>query len=74
MAKPTEFTPFPEPRTADDAPLVTHAGFAYRCTGCGGPVPDGAWLAEDIADGMVIGLRVTAGQGGPVVHACGTAS
>lgn len=72
MAKAPKFSPFPEPKTSDDTPLVTHAGFQYRCTGCGGDVPDGAWLAERVKDGMVVGLLVTAGQGGQVVHACGT--
>lgn len=66
------FEPFPEPKAAGDLPLVQHAGFAYRCTGCGGEVPDGAWLDEDIAKSKVIGIRATAGQGGPVVHACGS--
>jgi hypothetical protein len=69
MAK---FKPFKVPTEPGDTPLVTHAGFAYRCTGCGGEVPDGAWLDEDVKDGKVVGLTVTAGQGGPVVHACGS--
>ncbi len=67
-----EFVPFPAPRTADDKPLVTHAGYQYRCTGCGGDIPDGAWLDEDIRDGMVVGLVARKGQGGPVAHACGS--
>lgn len=66
------FKPFPEPKAPDDLPLVQHAGFAYRCTGCGGEVPDGAWLDEDVVDGTVKGLRATAGPGGPEVHACGS--
>jgi hypothetical protein len=66
------FTPFPAPVRSGDVPLVVHAGYQYRCSGCGGDVPDGAWLDEDIADGQVVGLRATAGQSGPVVHACGS--
>lgn len=72
MAKAAKFTPFPEPKTPEDTPLVVHAGTAYKCSGCGGPVPDGARLDEDIKDGQVVGLSVTQGIGGPVVHACGT--
>lgn len=71
-AAKTSFTPFPEPKTGEDVQLVVHAGFQYKCSGCGGPVPDGAWIYEDIRDGMVVGLKVTSGLGGPVVHACGT--
>jgi hypothetical protein len=66
------FTPFPEPLEQTDVPLVVHNGFQYRCSGCGGDVPDGAWLDEDIADGMVVGLLARHGQDGPVVHACGS--
>lgn len=71
MAK---FTPFPAPVKTGDTPLVTHAGFAYRCTGCGGDVPDGAWLDEDVKDGTVVGIAATAGPRGPLVHACGSRS
>jgi hypothetical protein len=72
MAPKPKFEPFPEPRKQGDTPLVVHNGFQYRCSGCGGDVPDGAWLEEDIDDGMVVGLLVRAGQGGHVVHACGS--
>lgn len=71
MAKAPKFTPFPVPVRSDDKPLVRHAGFQYECTGCGGPVPDGAWLYETVEDGTVVGLRATAGQGGDEVHRCG---
>lgn len=74
MAKVAKFVPFPEPKIPEDAPLVVHAGVQYRCSGCGGPVPDGAWLYEVVEDGMVTGLKVTHGQDGPVVHACGSAA
>lgn len=67
-----DFTPFPVPRTAEDKPLFTHNGFDYKCTGCGGPIPDGAWITEDVEGGMVVGLLVRKGQDGPVVHACGS--
>lgn len=67
------FTPFAVPVGHDDVPLVQHAGAAYRCTGCGGPVPDGAWLYETVEDGLVVGLRATAGAGGHDIHRCGKA-
>lgn len=66
------FTPFPEPKTSTDLPLFVHNGADYKCSGCGGSIPDGAWMDEDISDGTVVGLRATAGQGGTVVHACGS--
>jgi len=52
----TSFTPFPVPRRPEDTPLVVHAGADYRCSGCGGTVPAGAWLFETVRDGMVVGL------------------
>jgi hypothetical protein len=67
-----KFTPFPQPIHADDTPLVRHAGAAYKCSGCGGHVPDGVHLAEQIKDGMVVGLVARLGWDGPVVHKCGT--
>lgn len=89
MAK-AKFTPFPVPRDVDDTPLVTPHGGQYRCSGCGGPVPAGAWLFEAVEDGMVVGLlaRLAGATGvnphayhsavdhadGEVVHACGTAA
>lgn len=67
-----KFKPFPEPRDPQtDTPLVTPAGPLYRCTGCGGTVPDGAWLTETVTGGMVVGLIARAGKDGPVVHECG---
>jgi len=67
------FTPFPEPRERGDTPLVQHAGSTYVCSGCGGPVPDGAWLHETVVDGLVVGLLARAGNDGPIVHQCGRA-
>jgi hypothetical protein len=69
--KPT-FTPFKNPVHPDDTPLVQHAGFEYKCTGCGAPVPDGVHIYETVEDGMVIGLKVRRGLEGPVLHACGS--
>lgn len=69
-----EFTPFPVPVNSGDIPLVTHVGFDYKCTGCGGPVPDGMWLHETIVDGMVVGLVARSGPDGPVTHKCGQVS
>lgn len=66
-----DFTPFREPIHRDDVPLVRYAGNHYECSGCGGPVPDGAWLHETIRDGMVTGLLVRLGPDGDVVHECG---
>lgn len=68
----TEFTPFPEPRSPEDIPLVQHAGFDYICTGCGEHIPDGTWIYETVEDGMVIGLRMQNGPDGDTVHSCGT--
>jgi hypothetical protein len=51
-----EFVPFPVPTRPEDTPLVVHAGADYRCSGCGGVVPAGAWLFESVHDGMVVGL------------------
>jgi hypothetical protein len=65
------FTPFPVPRRPDDRPLVTHAGFDYRCTGCGGPVPDGVWIHEAVEDGMIVGMVMRDGPDGAVIHQCG---
>lgn len=80
MAEPREskvkFTPFPVPMGNEDKPLVRSAGFTYRCNGCGGEVQDGAVLAEQVEDGMVVGLLAFAGwsapgQFGPETHRCG---
>jgi hypothetical protein len=51
-----DFTPFPVPVHAGDTPLVTPDKGDYRCSGCGGKVPDGVRLYETIEDGMVVGL------------------
>ncbi len=67
-----EFKPFPVPTLPTDLPLVTHAGEAYRCSGCGDRVPDGAWITEEVRDGMVVGILVRRGKDGPVDHGCGT--
>lgn len=70
-----KFKRFPVPKASDDTPLVQHAGFAYKCSGCGGPVPDGAWVFEQVEKGMVTGIEVRAGgPDAPVVHSCGTAA
>jgi hypothetical protein len=66
-----EFTPFPVPIKSTDVPLVKHAGFDYVCSGCDVHVPDGLRIAETIKDGMVIGLRMTSGIEGPIIHQCG---
>jgi hypothetical protein len=68
-----QFTPFPVPIHLEDVPLVRPVAVGYRCSGCGGHVPHGAWLRETIADGMVVGLSATIGADGPVVHCCGKA-
>jgi hypothetical protein len=71
MAKAPKFTPFPVPVAAEDVPLVTAEGDRYRCTGCGGGVPAGAWLFETVEHNMVTGLVAKEGPDGPVVHDCG---
>jgi hypothetical protein len=65
--------PFPVPAEANHIPLVQHAGPDYVCTGCGEHVPDGLRIYEKVIDGMVVGLRMTAGasDAGPLVHRCG---
>lgn len=65
--------PFPVPTEANHIPLVQHAGTDYVCTGCGERVPDGLRIFETVEDGMVIGLRMTAGadNDGPLIHTCG---
>jgi hypothetical protein len=65
------FSPFPVPVKPDDTPLVTPNGGEYRCSGCHGSVPSGAWLFETIRDGMVVGIRAQLGPDGPEVHRCG---
>ncbi len=65
------FTPFKVPTDRDDLPLVSPDGPVYRCNGCGGPVEPGSVLAEQVEDGMVVGLLAFAGHGGPQTHACG---
>lgn len=69
-----EFTPFPVPIHPDDIPLVQWNRENYKCTGCGGPVPDGVWLHETVQDGMVVGLLARVGADGAVVHQCGRAA
>lgn len=69
----TEFVPFSVPVHPDDQSLVRWDRDAYACTGCGGRVPDGAFLFEFIENGMITGLRVRQGFDGPVVHECGSA-
>jgi hypothetical protein len=69
-----DFTPFPVPVKPSGKPLVQHAGFDYLCTGCGEHVPDGLCIYEEVEDGMVVGLRMTGGQGGSAVHQCGRVS
>lgn len=66
-----DFTPFPVPVHHMDTPLVQWAGEAYKCTGCGGVVPSGAWLHETIKDGMVTGLLARNGADGEILHRCG---
>lgn len=66
-----DFVPFPVPVHRDDLPLVIREGPRYRCMGCGGRVPDGAWLFETIRDGLVVGILAQKGPTGPVVHSCG---
>lgn len=66
-----KFTSFPVPISSDDIPLVQHAGFDYRCTGCGASVPDGVRIYETIKDGMVVGLRMEGGPDGRFAHQCG---
>lgn len=68
MAK---FTPFPEPKKPTDTPLVQHAGVDYRCTGCGGRVPDGVRIYETVKDGTVVGMRMEGGSSGQFTHQCG---
>ena len=73
-SKPTTLGfPFPVPTEANHIPLVQHAGADYVCTGCGEHVPDNLRIYETIEDGMVVGLRMTAGASddGPLVHQCG---
>lgn len=65
------FTPFPVPIHPEDTPLVQPDGDRYRCSGCGGPVPDGVHIHESVSGGMVVGLRVQVGTDGPIVHDCG---
>jgi hypothetical protein len=67
------FVPFKVPTGPDDTPLVQWDRDNYKCTGCGGPVPDGVWLHETVEDGMVVGLLARVGADGPVVHQCGKA-
>jgi hypothetical protein len=69
-----EFTPFPEPKQATDLPLVQWNQDRYKCTGCGGSVPDGVWLHEIIEEGMIVGLLARVGPDGPIVHQCGKAA
>lgn len=68
-----KFTPFPVPTHHTHTPLVQHAGHHYRCTGCGGDVPDGVRIQETIKDGMVVGMHMRVGiaDDGPIVHECG---
>lgn len=76
MPAKVTFTPFPVPMGRGDMPLVRPDGPVYRCNGCGGEVQDGAILAEQVQDGMVVGLIAydgwsAPGQPGPVTHRCG---
>lgn len=69
-----EFTPFPNPRTSEDVPLVQIKGQRYVCTGCGTELPDGLFIHENVDDtGTVIGLRMEVGLPGEgrTVHECG---
>jgi hypothetical protein len=66
-----EFEPFPVPIHRDDTPLVQHAGYDYVCTGCGGRVPDGVRIHENVRDGMVIGMWMDGGPDGQFRHQCG---
>lgn len=68
-----EFNTFPVPIHPTDTPLVQHAGFIYKCTGCGDDIPDGTAVYETVGDGMVIGLRMRGGTDphGPIIHECG---
>lgn len=70
LAKRYTCTPFPVPVQEGDRPLAIADAADYLCGGCGTPVPSGAWLLEEIEDGMVIGLRVQLGSDGAVVHEC----
>jgi hypothetical protein len=71
MSDAREFQPFPDPDAGGDTPLVQSAGFAYRCSGCGGEVGDGMHLHTRVRDGMVVGVAARRGTDGPVEHECG---
>lgn len=66
-----KFKAFKAPVLPKDVPLVQNDGLIYKCSGCGGPVPDGVWIFEKIEDGMVVGMTMKRGDDGPIVHQCG---
>jgi hypothetical protein len=71
IAVAREFESFPVPIHREDTPLVQHAGYDYICTGCGGRVPDGVRIYENVKNGMVIGMRMEGGPDGRFRHQCG---
>jgi hypothetical protein len=70
----SKFTPFPVPVHAADTPLVVANGGTYRCSGCGGAVPDGAWLFEVVQDGMVVGLLARVAGTSASAHVAGNST
>jgi hypothetical protein len=67
-----DFKPFPDPNTNPGVQLATARGPDYICTGCGEVLPAGAWLFENVDDGMVIGITArNGGEQADIVHQCG---